>query len=93
MDRALPVHGVLHGLVWAPAASCCFPADDLAYQLLLVFALAGICVSALSGYAFDLRAALALRSGVPAADAVRLLAGGSETSAGPAPCWPCSSPM
>ena len=71
---------VLHGLVWASSSLLLFPADDLGYQLFLVFALAGICVSALSGYAFDLKAALALCGPVLLLMLLRLLAEGSETS-------------
>jgi PAS domain S-box-containing protein len=71
---------VVHGLVWASSSLLLFPADDLDYQLFLVFALAGICVSALSGYAFDLKAALALCGPVLLLMLLRLLAEGSETS-------------
>lgn len=70
---------VLHGLVWASSSLWLFPADDLSYQLFLVLALAGICVSALSGSAFDLKAALALCAPVWLFMAGRLLALGSET--------------
>ena len=47
-----------HGLVWASACYWLFPDADLSHQLFLAFALSGICISSLSGYAFDLRAAL-----------------------------------
>lgn len=68
-----------HGLVWALAAYWMFPETDLAHQLFLVFALAGICVSSLAGYAFDLRAALLFGLPVMLAMLLRLLALGNDT--------------
>ncbi|MBP6852260.1 MAG: hypothetical protein KA164_11695, partial [Rhodoferax sp.] len=49
----------LHGLVWACAAWWLFPPDQQMHQTFLVFALVGICLSGMIGYAFDLTAALA----------------------------------
>jgi len=71
---------LVHGLVWAMASVLLFPMHDPTYQLFLVFALAGICVSALSGYSFDLKAALSLCGPVLIAVLLRLLAQGNETS-------------
>lgn len=70
---------LLHGLVWALSAWWLFPADDLTYQSFLVFALAGMCVSSLSGYAFDLRTALSYTLPILLALLARLSTLGSET--------------
>lgn len=70
---------LVHGLVWALAPWWLFPPDNLAYQSFLVFALAGMCVSSLSGYAFDLRTALSFSAPILAALLLRLLTLGSET--------------
>jgi PAS domain S-box-containing protein len=70
---------VIHGLVWASSSVWLFPAQDLSYQLFLVFALAGLCVSALSGYSFDLKSAMALCAPVLLFMLLRLLALGGET--------------
>jgi len=70
---------LLHGLVWALAAWWLFPAANLAYQSFLVFALAGICISSLTGYAFDLRTALAFCLPILSALMLRLLTLRSET--------------
>ncbi|MBP6503892.1 MAG: EAL domain-containing protein [Rhodoferax sp.] len=72
--------GLVHGLVWASASLWLFPAQDLVYQMFLVFALAGLCVSALSGYSFDPKAAMALCGPVWLCILLRLLAPGSEAS-------------
>ncbi len=71
---------LVHGLVWAMAGVLLFPVNDPTYQLFLVFALAGICVSAMSGYSFDLKAALSLCGPVLIAILSRMLAQGNETS-------------
>ncbi len=68
-----------HGVVWALAAYWLFPQNSLAHQLFLVFAMAGICVSSLSGYAFDLRAALWFGVPVTLAWVLRLLMLGDDT--------------
>ncbi len=70
---------LLHGLIWALSSHWLFPPADLAHQLFLVFALAGICISSLSGYAFDLKAALFFCLPVLAALLLRLLLLGTET--------------
>ncbi len=72
---------LVHGLVWSMASVLLFPVANLTYQMFLVFALTGICVSALSGYSFDLKAAFALCGPVLIAILLRLLTLGSETSA------------
>ena len=72
---------LVHGLVWAMASVLLFPAHNLTYQLFLVFALTGICVSALSGYSFDFKAALALCGPVLMAILLRMVMQGNETSA------------
>ncbi|MEO7937532.1 MAG: PAS domain-containing protein, partial [Burkholderiaceae bacterium] len=69
-----------HGLVWAGTCLVLFPNRDLAHQLFLVFALAGICVCSLSGYAFDLRAAVSFCVPVLLATLVRLLMLGTDTA-------------
>ncbi|MEO8856126.1 MAG: EAL domain-containing protein [Burkholderiaceae bacterium] len=48
-----------HGVVWGMAGLFLFPPSDPTHQILLVFALTGLCVSALTSIAFDLEAALA----------------------------------
>jgi len=70
---------LLHGLAWALATWWLFPPQNPAYQSFLVFALAGICVSSLSGYAFDLRTALAFCVPILSALLLRLLLLGTET--------------
>ena len=68
-----------HGVVWALAAYWLFPPTSLAHQLFLVFALAGICVSSLSGYAFDLRSALWFSLPVTLAWVLRLMTLDNDT--------------
>jgi len=70
---------LLHGLVWGAAGWWLFPPAELAYQVFLVFALAGICVSSLSGYAFDLRTALAFCVPILLALLARLATLGTDT--------------
>lgn len=68
-----------HGLIWALSIHWLFPPAELAHQLFLGFALAGICVSSLSGYAFDPKAALAFSLPILLAVLVRLLTLGTQT--------------
>ena len=71
----------LHGLVWAAAGLLLFPPTDPTHQILLVFALTGISVSALTFNAFDLTAALMFSVPTLSALVVRLFAQGDEFSA------------
>ncbi len=67
-----------HGVVWAGTCLVMFPQANLAHQLFLMFALVGVCVSALSGYSFDLRAALSVCVPVVLAMLIRLLSLGTD---------------
>ncbi len=67
-----------HGVVWAAGCVVLFPATDVSHQLFLSFALAGLCVSSLSGYSFDLRAALSFCLPVLLAMLTRLLMLGTD---------------
>ena len=71
----------IHGLVWAMAGLYLFPPSDPTHQILLVFALTGICVSSLTSNAFDLTAALMFCVPTLAALVGRLFAQGDEFSA------------
>ena len=71
----------LHGLVWAMAGLFLFPPGDPTHQILLVFALTGICVSSLTSNAFDLTAALMFCIPTLSALVGRLFAQGEELSA------------
>ncbi len=71
---------LVHGLVWAMASVSLFSLHNLTYQLILLVALTGICVSALSGYSFDIKAALSLCAPVLIAILLRMLMQGNETS-------------
>lgn len=48
----------VHGIVWGSAGAWLYPAGHQVQETFMVFALAGICVSSMMAYAFDLRAAL-----------------------------------
>ena len=69
---------LLHGLVWALGGLLLFPQNDLAHQTFLVFAVAGICVSALATNSFDLKAALLFVCPAAAVTVVRLFMGDAE---------------
>ena len=79
--RRYRIVSLVHGVAWALASYLLYPDANLAHQLLLVFVLAGICVSTLSGYAFDLRAALAFCIPVLGTLWVQLLSKGDESGA------------
>ena len=72
----------LHGLVWACAAWWLFPPDQQMHQTFLVFALVGICLSGMIGYAFDLTAALAFSLPNLATLALRLFTQGDAVTTG-----------
>ena len=48
----------VHGLLWGGAGAWLYPAGHQVQETFMVFALAGICVSSMMAYAFDLRSAL-----------------------------------
>ncbi len=77
------VSGV-HGLAWALASLMLFPSGQPMHQTFLVFALTGICVSSLTAYAFDLRAALLFCVPTVLALTWRLFGQGDEASTGTA---------
>ena len=76
------VVSALHGLVWGFAAWSLFPADQPMHQTFLVFALVGICLSGMIGYAFDLTAALAFSVPNVAALTLRLFTDGDPLATG-----------
>ena len=49
---------LLHGIVWALCSVMVFPIGNVTAQIFVVLSVAGICISSLSVYAFDLKAAM-----------------------------------
>ena len=83
LSRQRIVSGV-HGLAWALASLMLFPSGQPMHQTFLVLALTGICVSSLTAYAFDLRAALLFCVPTVLALTWRLFGQGDEASTGTA---------
>jgi len=71
---------VTHGVVWGCAAWWLYPAEHQIQETFLVFSLAGLAVSSLAAYAFDLRAALLFSMPSLAALSVRLFLQGQPVS-------------
>jgi len=74
------VVSALHGAVWAAAAWWLYPQGHPVQEIFLVFALAGVTVSAMMAYAFDLRSALLFGAPAMLALVLRLLAEGEAVS-------------